>query len=114
MTRIDLPSGGWAELRDPAEVKQKDRKKVLLALDEVDGAFAESFRSAEMIVAIAVEKWSFDFPIPSVDLTSLDELSIPDSDALGAACMPFKDAIFPDFGIKIKDGQIDPKALTSS
>lgn len=94
---VELPSGGWADLRDPDTIKAKDRKKVLLSLDDVRGAMAEQMQAGEMVMALAVEKWSFDLPVPIEDLDSLGELSIPDHDALATAAKPIHDILFPSF-----------------
>lgn len=105
--RVDLPSGGWAELRDVAEIRKGHRDRVLKSTDTVDGAFARSIRSADMILALAIEKWSFDLELPSNELTVLDELTIPDYDKLCADVEPWQKALFPDFG---GEGVDDPSS----
>lgn len=105
--KIDLPSGGWVLLRDPMTVKARDRKRVLLALDGVDGRFARQFTEADTVLALAVAEWSFtDLPLPSEQPDSLDELSIADYDALCVAAKPFEQALFPDFS---DEATSDPK-----
>jgi hypothetical protein len=47
------------------------------------------------ILAIMVESWELDMPIPSVRITSLDELDIADYDHLTELSKDFQKAIFP-------------------
>lgn len=93
MGRVTLPSGGWVELRDPALLRVRDRKQVLRSAEGagIDATMA----SAEMVMALAVAKWSFDLPVPSDDMTVLDGLEIGDYDAIAEAAQPFTDALFP-------------------
>lgn len=110
MPRVDLPSENWADFRDADTIRKKDRDRVLTAMDNVEGAMAQVIRAADMTLALAIEKWSFDAPIPSENLASLDELSIPDYDALCAAADPWQRILFPDF----KGNPVDPKAPQAS
>lgn len=106
MSRVELPSGEWAELRDPDTIKAGDRKRVIIGMGDVDTMAASIYQTMEAVLSLSIEKWSFDRPIPSEDPHSLDELSIPDWDALAEAAKPIEQALFPDFSIKVDGGKL--------
>ena len=114
MTRVELTDGAWADIRPASSIKAKDRKKVLLSLDGVEGAMAQVLEMGEVVMALAVVAWSLDLPLPSDSLASLGEMSIPDYDLLSAAVTDYHDVLFPDFDVKKKDGALDPKATSTS
>ena len=104
--KVARPSGAWVLLRDPMSVTRRDRKRILMALDDVEGRYARVYAEADPVLALAVLEWSFDRPIPSVSIDSLDELSPADDDALTAAAKEFEEAVFPSFDV---DEDEDPK-----
>lgn len=95
MARVDLPSGGWVELRDASTVRVRDRKQVMLAADKTGVAGLMS--SGDMVIALAVTAWSFDDRLPIEQPDVLDDLEIPDYDAIADALGDFHAALFPDF-----------------
>jgi hypothetical protein len=94
---VILPSGAEVVLRGPESVRQRDRRALLVALDGIEGSSARSLAASDQVLVLAVEKWTFDLPLPSEDVRVLDELTTGDYDALTQAAKPFDDAIFPDF-----------------
>lgn len=108
MSRIDLPSGGWADLRDPLDIKKHERKRIMLMLDDVEGAMAQVDRSQDLTLAAAVSAWSFELPLPSLELDSCDMIPLADYDAILAAAAPIGDVLFrkTDFSPKVRDGAL--------
>lgn len=116
---IDVP-GGWILLRDPITVRAKDRKAVAAAMDRARlagaGNIMTAYDSAEAMMMLAIDAWSFDLPIPRHNpgspavpatetepgkpevVASLDQLDIPTYDAISEAIKPFAAALFPNFG----------------
>lgn len=103
--RVELPSGGWAELRDPREVRTRDRKRALAEalgqLPDNAGQILTGLMSMDGLAILLVEKWSAPYApfngAPRVGLTvdDLDALEIPDMDALTRACEPAQRLLFP-------------------
>lgn len=97
MKKISLPSGNTATLKDPKNLKVKDRKKVLKAAGLEDTSVAQGLSVIDGLIAMMVEEWSFDLLPPSVDITSLDELDIPDYDVLAKEAQVAQTFLFPSF-----------------
>jgi hypothetical protein len=110
---ITLPSGAKVKLKDPQELRIKDRKKVMKAGDSETGELAKALALGDAVVAMLVEEWSFDLIIPSVKLDSLDELEIKDYDALVEATAEAQKALFPSLA-KTTENEADPKADTAN
>jgi hypothetical protein len=90
MARYNLPSGGWVELRDPNTLKARDRKNVIRGVQDPEEGhvMARVVDMSDGIAAMLITAWSVpylnggDTPLPSQDLSVLDELSISDDGAL--------------------------------
>lgn len=102
VTRITLPSGGWAEIRDAKTIRAKHRKKVIdqLNMDRLQASKPGlAFDMVDGLIIMMVEKWHIpylpDCARPLDDVTSVDELTIPDYDALSTALEPAREVIFP-------------------
>lgn len=110
--RIDLPSGGWAMLRDPASVPNKERTPILARV-EADGAESSSLVTkldfVDRIVMVLVKEWSYPLPIPKESVESLEEVGGLDLDQLRLAVMDPESHLWLDTTINP-----DPKASTGS
>jgi hypothetical protein len=91
MTRLTLPSGAFAEMRDPGTLKAKHRKQMMRAIKDGDRLGGTLVDSIDGIIAVLVVDWDVcdpetgeRLPLPSVDLNSLDELADNDYEALCA------------------------------
>jgi hypothetical protein len=93
---ITLPSGNTAVLRDPSTLRVKDRKKVVAAASGQEGLL-QAMSMTDGLIAVLVESWSFDLIIPSIHIASLDELTMPDYDALALEASKAQSSIFTDF-----------------
>lgn len=94
---VTLPSGNTVTLRDPKDLKVKDRKKVLKNSQGQEGLMA-ALSIVDGLIAILVKDWTFEFPIPSVRIQTLDELSMPDYDLLASEVEKAQELIFPNLG----------------
>ena len=93
---ITLPSGNTVVLRDPSTLRVKDRKKVVAAANNQEGLL-QAMSMTDGLIAVLVESWSFDLIIPSIHIASLDELTMPDYDALALEASKAQSSIFTDF-----------------
>jgi hypothetical protein len=91
---IKLPSGNTVTLRDPSELRVKDRKKVLSAANGQEGVL-QAMSMVDGLMAVLISEWSFDLIIPSIVIASLDELTMADYDALAVEVSNAQDALFP-------------------
>ena len=107
---IKLPSGATATIKDPKTLLMKDRNKVLNSANEQEGLMqAVSLQNG--LIAVMVEDWSFDLIPPSVKITSLEELTPSDYEALSAEALTAQAYLFPALE---NDGSNDPKASTAN
>ena len=102
MTRIDLPAGAWAELRDPDAVTERQRKPFVAALGRAtkyegmdDGGLSSMMDVQDALVMAMVEGWSFTLPVNADSLLDLPHKTVT---ALRTACTPFQAELMPDFG----------------
>jgi hypothetical protein len=110
---ITLPSGAKVKLKDPELLRVRDRKAVMRAGDKEEGDLAKALALGDAVVAMLVEEWDFDLIIPSVKISSLDELEIKDYDALVEATQEAQKALFPSLA-KNEKNEADPKADTAN
>jgi len=87
--KIDLPSGAWADLLTPDKLKSKHLRlanRAVTMMEQRQGGWLLDM--IDGCVAILVQEWSCvdddgkTLPVPSVDLKSLDELTIEDYETL--------------------------------
>jgi len=111
--KVTLPSGATATLKDYSLLKVKDRKAVLKSTEVEGGDLTKSMALQDALIAMLVEEWSFDLPIPSVKVDSLDELSPTDFDALIEETKEAQKSLFPNIADTVEN-EADPKALTGN
>lgn len=91
---IKLPSGATATLNDPKTLRHKDRKKVMKHANN-DTGLMQGLSIVDGLIALLVAEWSFEFPIPAIRIQVLDELEIPDYDALSLEASKAQKILFP-------------------
>lgn len=91
---LKLPSGGWAKFKDASTLRVKDRKKVLKNANNQEGLL-QAMSLVDGLIAILVEEWSFEMPIPSIRLAALEELTMADYDALAEEASKAQKILFP-------------------
>jgi hypothetical protein len=106
---IKLPSGATVVLKDPALLRVRDRKNLIKASDSVEGELSRALVLGDALIAMLVESWSFDLVPPAIKLDSLDELEIPDYDALVEATKDAQSKLFPSVGNSVENEK-NPKA----
>lgn len=101
MDKLEVP-GGWAKLRDPDAVTERQRKPFVKAVgraskisDADDGGISLLVEVQDALVLALVEEWSFDAPVTADGLEDLPHKAIT---ALRVACQAFRDELLPDFG----------------
>lgn len=104
--KIELPSGGWVVFKDPSTLRVKDRKKVLRNANNEEGLM-QALSLVDGLIAILVEEWSFELPIPSVRIASLDELQMPDYDVMAEEAGKAQKMLFPQLS-KTELSEADP------
>ena len=110
--RIELPSGGWAMLRDPRSVTNRERKPLLerVEADANPGApLMAKLGFGDRLVCLMVASWSYDFPLPRDHPEALEDVPGLDLDALYLEVMKPENMPFLDTG-----DRPDPKASAPS
>jgi len=95
---IKLPkSGAEVTLRDPMDLRQKDREKIWSLMDGDGNNILQAASMISALMAVLIKSWSLDLIIPSVHFASLGELLMDDYDFLAKETQEFQKIIFPDF-----------------
>ena len=95
---IKLPkSGAEVTLRDPMDLRQKDREKIWSLLDDGDNKIVQAASMISALMAVLIKSWTLDLIIPSVHFASLGELQMDDYDFLAKETKEYQSIIFPDF-----------------
>lgn len=110
---ITLPSGATVTLKDPKTLRVKDRKAVLKSSEVEGGDLTRAMALGDALVAILIEDWSLDLPIPSVKIESLGELEMRDYDALVDEGKEVQNYLFPTLA-ETTENELDPKAITEN
>lgn len=105
--KVELPSGEWARLRDPAKITEAGRRVFKLAVAKSKMGMPEGLvESDDAAIAMFVVDWSYTRPdgspraIPQAEMAGLQELSPADYDALLSSCSPLIKEVFNDnFGM---------------
>jgi hypothetical protein len=92
--KVELPSGGWVTFKDPSGLKVKDRNKILKAASKEEGLM-QALNIVDGLIALLITDWSFPDPIPSIKLSSLHELSMPDYDTMAEIAQEAQNTLFP-------------------
>ena len=109
--KVTLPSGATVTLKDPQNLRVKDRKRVLKSAEIEGGDLSRALALGDALIAMLVEDWSFDLIIPSVKIDTLDELEMKDYDFLVEETKEAQKFLFPNLSETEETAQ-DPKAPT--
>ena len=93
--KITLPSGATVTLRDPKDLRVKDRKKIYANAGKADEGIMQALSLTDGLLAVLVEDWSLDLIIPSIKIDSLDELEMADYDFLVEETKSAQKVLFP-------------------
>ena len=92
---IKLPSGAEVTLRDPKELRVKDRKKIFQNAAKAEEGIMQALSLTDGLIAVLIESWSLDLIIPSVRISSIDELEMADYDFLVEETKEAQKVLFP-------------------
>lgn len=102
MARVDLPSGGWVELRDPEEIRAGDQEKLMRGMNKPDEAkpFDFVFDLTAGLKLLMIADWSIPYlsnptALPQANPKLLRELKLPDNRKLEQALEPARELLFP-------------------
>jgi hypothetical protein len=102
MDRVELPSGGWVELRDPEDLRDGDREDVQRRLGKFDAGkplhFGWDLVTGLKLALIAA--WHIPYlpdpdALPADNPALLRELKIRDADALDPYILKAREMLFP-------------------
>ena len=108
---ITLPSGATVTIKDAKDIRVGDRKRVYqqaVGKEEV----MRSLAMVDGVIAMGIEKWSIDKPLPRDFIGVLDELDLPDYDFLVEQAKEISDAIFGIKSASTLENKNDPKVIT--
>ena len=111
--KVTLPTGATATLKDPKNLKVKDRKRVMRSAEAEGGDLSRAMALTDALIAMLVEDWSFDLVIPAVKLETLDELDMKDYDFLIEQTKEAQKVLFPSLA-ETPENEADPKAITAN
>lgn len=93
--RVDFSDGNWVDLLDVDQVRDYHRKAAnktirIVVTDEGEAIMGGDYedRMRDALLRELVVNWSFDLPVPSKDITSLDKLTIKQARELNEAIDP--------------------------
>lgn len=109
LTRHDLPSGAWIDLKDPLAVSGEDYSEVIMT----DAALLVGVMEADLVAAMMVAAWSFDEPVPTLTEAAKFKRFLCAADLVSVrGCAPVRAGrrlFFPDFSV---DAMADPQSPT--
>jgi len=95
---IKLPkSGAEVTLRDPMDLRQKDREKIWSLMNSDSNQIVQAASMISALMSVLIKSWTLDLIIPSVHFASLGELQMDDYDFLAKETRDYQNLIFPDF-----------------
>lgn len=110
---ITLPSGAQVTLKDPKKLRVKDRKTIMKSSEVEGGDLTRAMALGDALIAIMIESWTFELPLPSVKIDSLGELEMGDYDFLVEASKEAQNYLFPTLSETVENEQ-NPKAITEN
>lgn len=94
--KIKLPkSGAEVVLRDPNDLRVKDRKKIYAAASKEDEGIMQALSFTDGLIAVLIESWTLDLILPSVRISTLEELEMADYDFLVEQTKDAQEVLFP-------------------
>ena len=94
---IKLPSGAEVTLRNPKDLRQKDREKMWSLISSGESQIVQAASMISALMSVLIKSWTLDLIIPSVHFASLGELQMDDYDFLAKETRDYQNLIFPDF-----------------
>lgn len=96
--KIDLTNGAWASIRDVDTITNRERRKAMRAWNSTEGDDVErGMVLNDQLIALFVDEWSFDRPLPRDDIGVLEDLLGHDYDMIAHAVMEAQKNLFLTF-----------------
>lgn len=114
--RIELPSGAWAELRDPKSVTNRERRPLLERVESEASPGAPLVTKlgfGDRLVCLMVASWSYDLGLPKDHPEVLEDVPGLDLDTLYLEVMKPENMPFLDTGDR-RDPKVSPPSLPVS
>ena len=93
--KITLTSGATVTIKDAADLKVKDRNRIMRAGDK-DTSAEKGIAIGNALLSAIIEDWSYDLLVPSVKEDSIEELPIKDYVELMKQTEDLTKDLFPD------------------
>lgn len=111
--QVTLPSGATVTLKDPSKIRYGDRKRLYKSIDIEGSDLTRAMAMNDALIAMLIEAWSLNVPVPALNADSIDELEIADYDALVEHTKDAQKALFPNLAETVEN-EADPKAPTEN
>lgn len=106
--KIDLKNGAWASIRDVEAITNRERRAALRIWNATEGDDIErGIVLNDQLIALFVDEWSFDLPLPRDNVAVLEELLGHDYDSIQHHVMEAQKNLFLNF-----DPTPDPQSPT--
>ena len=93
--KITLTSGATVTIKDAADLKVKDRNRIMRAGDK-DTSAEKGIAIGNALLSAIIEDWSYDLLVPSLKEESIEELPIKDYVELMKQTEDLTKDLFPD------------------
>jgi len=112
--KIVLPvSGASVTLKAVASFKQKEREAIYKDTEDITNKAIGGWQIVKNTLAILIEDWTLDLPLPKLDPTVFGELEVADFETLKKHSEEALKLLWPDLSESIAS-KADPKADTAN
>ena len=96
--KYDLKNSEWVSIRDVATITNRERREAMRAWNRAEGNDIEKGMVLnDMLVALFVDEWSYDKPLPKDDIDVLGDLLGHDYDTICHHVMEAQKNLFLNF-----------------
>lgn len=96
--KIELHGGEWVSIRDVETITNRERRQAMRAWNAAEGDDIEKgIVLNDQLIALFVDEWSFDRPLPRDDIAVLEELLGHDYDRIQHEVMDAQKRLFLNF-----------------
>jgi hypothetical protein len=96
--KIDLLHGGWASIRDVETITNRERRQAMRAWNTAEGGDVErGIVLNDQLIALFVDEWSFDLPLPKDNIGVLEDLLGHDYDSIAHEVLEAQKNLFLNF-----------------
>lgn len=95
--KVDLKDGAWASIRDVETITNRERRQAMRAWNATeDNEIERGIALNDLLIALFVDEWSFDLPLPKENLDVLEDLLGHDYDTIKHHVMEAQKNLFLD------------------